>query len=189
MKNKITFVNIVFFVVFGVLTGVLWAYLCPIPLIPGAVHFRTFAFIPVVIGYLFGPVTGFFSGYIGTIVWALLSGNFIPLHSPLTDGIAVGLSAALPALIHLHGGRKDLLETIEEGKGKFIGLSLFWSILCGVLMILTTSISLSYFTGLGYLYCILWIGIADVVPIALTSFVILLLAKRMKNIRNIVPVF
>lgn len=53
MKKKLSFVNIVFFVVFGVLTGVLWAYLCPIPLIPGAVHFRTFAFIPVAIGYLF----------------------------------------------------------------------------------------------------------------------------------------
>lgn len=37
MKKKLSFVNIVFFVVFGVLTGVLWAYLCPIPLIPGAV--------------------------------------------------------------------------------------------------------------------------------------------------------
>ena len=187
MKKKLSFVNIVFFVVFGVLTGVLWAYLCPIPLIPGAVHFRTFAFIPVAIGDLFGPVTGFFSGYIGTVVWALLSGNFIPLHSPLTDGITVGLSAALPALIHLQAGKKDVLGLIEKGKGKFIGVSLFWSILFGVLMILTTSISLSYFTGLGYVYCILWIGIADVVPIALTPFVILLLAKRMKNIRNIVP--
>ncbi|NLK78482.1 MAG: aminotriazole resistance protein [Clostridiales bacterium] len=187
MKKKLSFVNIVFFVVFGALTGVLWAYLCPIPLIPGAVHFRTFAFIPVAIGYLFGPVTGFFSGYIGTVVWALLSGNFIPLHSPLTDGITVGLSAALPALIHLQAGKKDVLGLIEKGKGKFIGVSLFWSILFGILMILTTSISLSYFTGLGYVYCILWIGIADVVPIALTPFVILLLAKRMKNIRNIVP--
>ena len=77
-KKKFSFVNIVFFVIFGVLTGVLWAYLCPIPLIPGAVHFRTFAFIIPVIGYLFGPVTGFFAGYIGTIVWALLSGK--PAH-------------------------------------------------------------------------------------------------------------
>ena len=78
--KKFSFVNIVFFVIFGVLTGILWAYLCPIPLIPG-VHFRTFAFIIPVIGYLFGPVTGFFSGYIGTIVWALLSGSFIALHT------------------------------------------------------------------------------------------------------------
>ena len=187
MQKKLSFVNIVFFVVFGVLTGVLWAYLCPIPLIPGAVHFRTFAFIIVVIGYLFGPVTGFFSGYIGTIVWALLSGNFIPLHSPLTDGITVGRSAALPALIHLQNGKKDVISLIEEGKGKFIATSLFWSILFGCLMILATSLSLSYFTGLEYSYCVIWIGIADVVPIALTPFVVMLLAKRMKNIRNIVP--
>jgi len=187
MKKKISFVNIVFFVVFGVLTGVLWAYLCPIPLIPGAVHFRTFAFIVPVIGYLFGPVTGFFAGYIGTIVWALLSGNFIPLHSPLADGITVGLSAALPALIHLKNTSIDLLECIGKSKKGFIVKSLILSVVFGILMILSTSISLSYFTGLEYTYCILWIGIADVVPIALTPFVVLLLAKRMKNVRNIAP--
>ncbi|MEY8382799.1 aminotriazole resistance protein [Christensenellaceae bacterium 44-20] len=185
--RKFSFVNIVFFVIFGVLTGILWAYLCPIPLIPG-VHFRTFAFIIPVIGYLFGPVTGFFSGYIGTIVWALLSGSFIALHSPLTDGITVGLSAALPALIHLKGGKVDLMSLLEPGKkGKFIGMSLFWSVLFGVLMILTTSLSLSYFTGMKYTYCILWIGIADVVPIALTPFVVIWLAPLMKNVRTLVP--
>ena len=186
-KKKFSFVNIIFFVIFGVLTGVLWAYLCPIPLIPGAVHFRTFAFIIPVIGYLFGPVTGFFSGYIGTIVWALLSGNFIALHSPLTDGITVGLSAALPALIHLQNGKKDLLEEMNANKKKFIWKCLGLSVLFGCLMIICTSASLSYFTGLAYSYCVIWIGIADVVPIALTPFVLLLLAPRMKNIRNIVP--
>ena len=187
-KKKFSFVNIVFFVIFGVLTGVLWAYLCPIPLIPGAVHFRTFAFIIPVIGYLFGPVTGFFAGYIGTIVWALLSGNFIALHSPLTDGITVGLSAALPALIHLKGGKVDLMSLLEKGKkGKFIGVSLFWSVLFGVLMILTTSLSLSYFSGLDYWFCVIWIGIADVVPIALTPFIVMWLAPLMKNVRTLVP--
>ena len=187
-KKKFSFVNIVFFVIFGVLTGVLWAYLCPIPLIPGAVHFRTFAFIIPVIGYLFGPVTGFFAGYIGTIVWALLSGNFIALHSPLTDGITVGLSAALPALIHLKGGKVELMSLLEKGKkGKFIGTCMFWSLLFGVLMILATSLSLSYFTGLEYTYCVLWIGIADVVPIALTPFVVMWLAPLMKNVRTMVP--
>ena len=187
-KKKFSFVNIVFFVIFGVLTGVLWAYLCPIPLIPGAVHFRTFAFIIPVIGYLFGPVTGFFAGYIGTIVWALLSGNFIALHSPLTDGITVGLSAALPALIHLKGGKVDLMSLLEKGKkGKFIGVSLLWSVLFGVLMILTTSLSLSYFAGLDYWFCVIWIGIADVVPIALTPFIVMWLAPLMKNVRTLVP--
>ena len=173
-KKKFSFINIIFFVVFGVLTGVLWAYLCPIPLIPGAVHFRTFAFIIPVIGYLFGPVTGFFAGYIGTIVWALLSGNFIALHSPLTDGITVGLSAALPALIHLKNGKIELMSLLEKGKkGKFILISEILCVGFGILMILTTSLSLSYFTGLDYWYCVVWIGIADVVPIALTPFVVI----------------
>ena len=187
MKKSFSFVNIIFFVIFGVLTGVLWAYLCPIPLIPGAVHFSTFACIIPVIGYLFGPVSGFFAGYIGTIVWALLSGNFIPLHSPIADGITVGLSAALPAYFHLKNGRIEVLDCINENKSAFIWKCLFLSVFFGILMILSTSASLAYFAGLDYLWCVMWIGIADVAPIALTPFVVLLLAKRMKNIRNIIP--
>ena len=187
-KKKFSFVNIVFFVVFGVLTGVLWAYLCPIPLIPGAVHFRTFAFIIPAIGYLFGPVTGFFAGYIGTLVWALLSGNFIPLHSPLADGITVGLSAALPALIHLKNGKVDLMELIKkENRGRFILISELLCVGFGVAMILSTSASLSYFAGLDYWWCVMWIGIADVVPIALCPFVVMWLAPKMQNLRSQLP--
>lgn len=183
-SKKFTFVNIIFFVIFGVLTGVLWAYGSPIPLIPGAVHFRTFAFIIPVIGFLFGPITGFFAGYIGTLVWSLLGGYFIAPHTLLADGITVGLSAALPALIMLK--RKPLDELIMERK-KFIWESLFWSVLFGCLMILSTSISLSFFTGLDYWYCVIWIGIADIVPLAFTPFVTLLLAPRLERIQTIIP--
>ena len=183
-KRKFSFVNIIFFAIFGVFTGVLWAYGSPIPLIPGAVHFRTFAFVIVTVGFLFGPVTGFFAGYIGTLVWSLLGGYFIAPHTLLTDGITVGLSAALPALIMLK--HKTLDECLEK-KGSFIRSSLFWSLLFGCLMILATSISLSFFTGLSYWYCVVWIGIADVVPIALTPFVVLLLAPRLKKIQTIIP--
>jgi len=113
--------------------------------------------------------------------------QIIPMIITELQAITVGLSAALPALIHLQNGKKDLIALIDENKGKFIGTSLLWSVLFGCLMILTTSLSLSYFTGLEYSYCVIWIGIADVVPIALAPFVVILLAKRMKNIRNIVP--
>lgn len=183
-RKKFTFVNIIFFVIFGVLTGVLWAYGSPIPLIPGAVHFRTFAFIIPVIGFIFGPVTGFFAGYIGTLVWSLLGGYFIAPHTLLADGITVALSAALPALVMMRG---KTLEQLISNKTKFILASLFWSILFGCLMILTTSLSLSFFTGLDYWYCVVWIGIADVVPIALTPFVVLLLAPRLKRVQTIIP--
>ncbi|OGO81335.1 MAG: aminotriazole resistance protein [Clostridiales bacterium GWC2_40_7] len=184
VKKKFTFVNIIFFVIFGVLTGVLWAYGSPIPLIPGAVHFRTFAFIIVTIAFLFGPVTGFFAGYIGTLVWSLLGGYFIAPHTLLVDGITVGLSAALPAFIMLRG---KTLDELISNKGKFIWKSMFWAVLFGCLMILTTSMSLAFFTGLDYWYCVVWIGIADVVPIALTPFVVLLLAPRLKRIQTIIP--
>jgi uncharacterized membrane protein len=183
-KKKFTFVNIIFFVIFGVLTGVLWAYGSPIPLIPGAVHFRTFAFFIVTIAFLFGPVSGFFAGYIGTVVWALLGGYFIAPHTLLADGITVGLSAALPAYVMLRG---KTLDELISNKGRFIWTSMFWSVLFGCLMILTTSLSLAFFTGLDYWYCVVWIGIADVVPIALTPFVVLLLAPRLKRIQTIMP--
>lgn len=183
-KKKFTFVNIIFFVIFGVLTGVLWAYGSPIPLIPGAVHFRTFAFIIVAIAFLFGPITGFFAGYIGTLVWSLLGGYFIAPHTLLADGITVALSAALPAFIMM---RRKTLDELLSNKVKFIWTSMLWSILFGCLMILTTSISLSFFTGLDYWYCVIWIGIADVVPIAITPFVVLLLAPRLKRIQTIIP--
>lgn len=188
-KKGFTFVNIIFFVIFGVLTGVLWAYGSPIPLIPGAVHFRTFAFVIPVIGFLFGPVSGFFAGYIGTVVWSLLGGYFIAPHTLLTDGITVALSAALPSLVMF--GRKASLDTvidrIKASKAKFILQSLLWSLLFGCLMILATSFSLSFFTGLDYWYCVIWIGIADVVPIALTPFIVMLLAPRLKKVVTLVP--
>jgi uncharacterized membrane protein len=183
-NKKFSFVNIIFFAIFGVFTGVLWAYGSPIPLIPGAVHFRTFAFVIVTIAFLFGPTTGFFAGYIGTLVWSLLAGDFIAPHTLLTDGITVGLSAALPALVML---KHKTIDQYMENKGDFIRKCLFWSLLFGCLMILSTSISLAFFTGLGYWYCVIWIGIADVVPIALTPFVVVLLAPRMKKIQTIIP--
>ena len=183
-KKKFTYVNIIFFVIFGVLTGVLWAYGSPIPLIPGAVHFRTFAFIIPAIGFLFGPVSGFFAGYIGTLVWSLLGGYFIAPHTLLADGITVGLSAALPAYVML---RHHVLDEVIQNKKQFIVKSMAWSVFFGCLMILATSLSLSYFTGLGYWYCVIWIGIADVVPIALTPFVVLPLAPRLKKIQTMTP--
>ena len=182
--KKITFVNIIFFVIFGVLTGVLWAFGSPIPLIPGAVHFRTFAFFSVAVGFLFGPMTGFFAGYIGTVVWALLGGYFIPLHTPLADGITVGLSCALPSFIML---RKKTLEEAIVNKGRFIAECLISSVVFACLMIVTTSASLAYFAGLDYWFCVIWIGIADIVPAAITPFVVLPLAPRLKRVHTLAP--
>lgn len=91
--------SIIYGVVFGVLTGVLWAYLNPVPIIPGMIHLRLFSFIPPVVGIIFGMKAGFFSGYIGTVVWGLLAGTFIPIHSLIGDGIGVGLTGVIMIII------------------------------------------------------------------------------------------
>lgn len=181
--KKFSFVNIIFYIIFGVLCGVLWAYGSPIPLIPGSVQLRLFAFLAPAIGILFGPISGFFAGYLGTVVWALLSGNFIPAHTLLADGILVGLSAVIPALVLTRG--KALKDVPKQHW--FIFKCILWSIVGGLFMIFTTSISLSFFTGLDYWWAVLWIGIADIAPLVITPFVVMLLAPRLDKMQTIVP--
>jgi energy-coupling factor transport system substrate-specific component len=95
-KSKVSFVNIVFFVIFGVLTGVLWFYGSPIPLIPGAVMLRTFSFLAPAIGFLFGPVSGFFAGYIGTLFGRFWPAPLSRCTTPLADGITWACPARCP---------------------------------------------------------------------------------------------
>ena len=199
MKKKITFVNVIFWVIFGVLTGVLWAYANPIPVpVPGVtgIHFRIFAFLVPAIGFLFGPWSGFFAGYIGSIVWALLAGMFNPLHTPLMDGIGVGLSGMLPALVMI--GKKNTLESITENKGQFIWKCMLISVLFGFGMILTSSFSSTWIVdgvkeigsaefNAKFWWYVLWIGLADIPAIALTPFVVLPLSTRIKKVQTLVP--
>ncbi|MEM3504361.1 MAG: ECF transporter S component, partial [Nitrososphaeria archaeon] len=67
-------------------TGVGFLLTAPIPLIPGAIHWRILAFLPCVFGILFGPIIGFLSGAIGNTLWALLGGYFNPA-TPIFDFI------------------------------------------------------------------------------------------------------
>ena len=104
-KIVIKIQNIVVFIVSGTLTGFLWAFLCPIPLVPGAIHFRTFSFLITAIGYIIGPISGFMSGYIGTLIWSILSNSIITIHTPFIDALLVGLLAALPVYILTISGK------------------------------------------------------------------------------------
>ncbi len=94
-----TLFPIVLSIVAAAATGVLWAYANPIQLVPGVIQWRIFAFLPSVIGILLGWRSGFICGYLGTIVWSLLAGTFIPAHSLLVDGIMVGLTGLVPGLL------------------------------------------------------------------------------------------
>lgn len=82
------------------ITAVGFLLTAPIPLIPGAIHWRVLAFLPCVFGILFGPRIGFVSGAIGNTLWALLGGYF-NLATPIFDLVGVGLTGLIPgALVH-----------------------------------------------------------------------------------------
>lgn len=78
-------------------TGVGFLLTAPIPLIPGAIHWRVLAFLPCVFGILYGPVIGFVSGAVGNTLWALIGGYFNPA-TPVFDLIGVGLTGLIPGL-------------------------------------------------------------------------------------------
>ncbi|MEM3806814.1 MAG: ECF transporter S component, partial [Thermoproteota archaeon] len=83
--------------VFSAITGVGFLLTAPIPLIPGAIHWRILAFLPCIFGVLYGPIIGFLSGAIGNTLWAILGGYFNPA-TPIFDLVGVGLTGLLPGL-------------------------------------------------------------------------------------------
>lgn len=79
-------------------TSVGFLLTAPIPLIPGAIHWRVLAFLPCIFGILFGPVIGFISGGLGNTLWAIIGGYFNPA-TPVFDLIGVGITGLLPGLL------------------------------------------------------------------------------------------
>ncbi|MCL4384326.1 hypothetical protein M1116_02640 [Patescibacteria group bacterium] len=141
--------------VLGALTGVLWAYLNPIQLAPG-IHLRLFAMLPCIFGIVFGRGTGFVSGYVATIVWGVLSNLFLPFHTPLVDGVFVGLTGWIPAmLLRGNDNNETLLNTILQNPRQWYiraGLvslfaGLFMSVFVGIS--LNATIQLPFWTGFG----------------------------------------
>ncbi|MGC8948028.1 MAG: ECF transporter S component [Thermoprotei archaeon] len=93
-----TFTAIAYIVMSSAVTAVGFLLTAPVPLIPGAIHWRVLAFLPCVFGILFGPLIGFLSGAIGNTLWALLGGYFNPA-TPIFDLIGVGITGLLPGLL------------------------------------------------------------------------------------------
>lgn len=83
-------------VVASVLTGVGFIASAPFALVPGAIHWRIFAFIPCVVGVLWGWRTGFLAGYIGNFIWSLT--GYFNVMTLITDCTAVGLTGLIPGL-------------------------------------------------------------------------------------------
>ncbi len=156
-----SFFPLVLSVICGVATGVLWAYANPIQLVPGVIQWRIFAFLPPLVGLLLGPKSGFITGYIGTLVWSLLAGTFIPAHSLLVDGIMVGLTGAVPTYV---------VNLRKSGFDLSLGVLIKIAVVCaviGILMVTAVSASLGYLGIIPFWWSMLYIGLSDIVPMVI----------------------
>lgn len=151
-----TLFPIVLSIVAAAATGVLWAYANPIQLVPGVIQWRIFAFLPPLVGILLGWKSGFICGYLGTIVWSLLAGTFIPAHSLIVDGIMVGLTGLLPGLI------------IDPARTKFDRNTLIKiaavCLIVGLVMVVAVSASLAYLGIFPFWWAVMYLGLSDIVP-------------------------
>src|SRR5712692_6898796 len=155
-SQSVSFFPIVLAVICGVATGVLWAYANPIQLVPGVIQWRIFAFLPPLVGLLLGARSGFICGYIGTIVWALLAGTFIPAHSLIVDGIMVGLTGLVPGL--LFDPSKSTLNRSALFKIAAVCLGI------GLVMVVAVSASLAYLGIFPFWWAVGYLGLSDIVP-------------------------
>jgi hypothetical protein len=155
------FFPIVLAVICGVATGVLWAYANPIQLVPGVIQWRIFAFLPPLVGLLLGPRSGFICGYIGSLVWSLLAGTFIPLHTLIVDGIMVGLTGAVPPLL------VNLRKTNFDLSGPVLVKIAVICAIIGIIMVAAVSASLAFLGIFPFWYAMLYIGLSDIVPMVI----------------------
>ncbi len=56
-----------------------------------------FAFLPPLVGILLGWKSGFICGYLGSLVWSLLAGTFIPAHASSSTASRWASPASSPA--------------------------------------------------------------------------------------------
>ena len=154
-----TLFPIVLSIVAAAATGVLWAYANPIQLVPGVIQWRIFAFLPPLIGILLGWKSGFICGYLGTLVWSLLAGTFIPAHSLIIDGIAVGLTGLVPG--YLFDPAKTSFDRATLLKIAAVCL------IVGLAMVVVVSASLAYLGIFPFWWAVGYLGLSDIVPMVI----------------------
>lgn len=158
-------------------TGVLWAYANPIQLVPGVIQWRIFAFLPPLVGILLGPKSGFICGYLGTVVWSLLAGTFIPAHSLIVDGLMVGLTGFVPGLL-LNPSKRAIDRTfLVQVAAVCLGI--------GLVMVAAVSASLAYLGIFPFWWAMTYLGLSDIVPMLIGTP--LLITPAMKILRSAHP--
>ncbi len=165
-----TLFPIVLSLVAAAATGVLWAYANPIQLVPGVIQWRIFAFLPPLIGILLGPKSGFICGYLGTIVWSLLAGTFIPAHSLIIDGIMVGLTGFVPGLLF------DPAKTVFN-RATLLKIAVV-CLLVGLVMVAAVSASLAYLGIFPFAWALLYLGLSDIVPMIIGTPLLVVPAQK-----------
>lgn len=151
-----TLFPIVLSIVAAAATGVLWAYANPIQLVPGVIQWRIFAFLPPLVGILLGWRSGFICGYLGTIIWSLLAGTFIPAHSLIVDGIMVGLTGLVPGLMFNP-------QTTVFNRAALIKIAAV-CLIVGLVMVVAVSASLAYLGIFPFWWAVGYLGLSDIVP-------------------------
>jgi hypothetical protein len=169
-----TLFPIVLSIVAAAATGVLWAYANPIQLVPGVIQWRIFAFLPPLVGILLGWKSGFICGYLGTIVWSLLAGTFIPAHSLIVDGIMVGLTGLVPGLLF-----DPAKVTFDRNTLIKVALT---CLVIGLIMVVAVSASLAYLGIFPFWWAVGYLGLSDIVPMIIgTPLLVIPALKLLKS--------
>ncbi len=154
-----TLFPIVLSIVAAAATGVLWAYANPIQLVPGVIQWRIFAFLPPLVGILLGRKSGFICGYLGTVIWSLLAGTFIPAHSLIVDGVMVGLTG------FVLGSLFDPKTTSFE-PATLVKIAVA-CLVVGLVMVVAVSASLAYLGIFPFWWAVMYLGLSDIVPMVI----------------------
>lgn len=137
------------------ITGIGFLLTAPIPLIPGAIHWRVLAFLPCVFGILFGARIGFASGAIGNTLWALLGGYF-NLATPVFDLVGVGLTGYIP-------GRFVNPKECKTSRG--LVKAAVVSLIAGVIMVPIVAVGFELVGVAPFLPAVYMLSLSDLPPI------------------------
>ncbi len=151
--------------ILGALTGLLWWSWNPIKVVPPYIHLRVFSFFVPLVGILFGRGTGFICGWVATMVWAPLSGAFSPLHTIIFDGIFVGLTGWIPAvMIKGNLSNAELLNKIQNNTTRWYFKIAAGTAFSGLFMSFFVAASLELLTSITFWTGFWAIGIISDTP-------------------------
>ncbi|MCX8187961.1 MAG: ECF transporter S component [Nitrososphaeria archaeon] len=154
---------VAYIVMTSAVTGVGFLLTAPIPLIPGAIHWRVLAFLPCIFGILFGPLIGFLAGALGNTLWAVIGGYFNPA-TPIFDLIGVGLTGLIPGLL-------SKPEDALSGRGLLKAAIV--SLVSGVVMVPIVAVGFDWVGVAPFGPAVFFLAVSDLPPILIGTPIVL----------------